>query len=119
MFVTFLQKVIPSKLVENNLVTKKSVSCISSKNFYMTDGTNRKETWWAFITTHVDQKELLKSPISIPASFDQAKEIAENFKILTSSPSSVLSTYNSISDEIISTFYHSTLGNKHFADNKK
>ena len=48
---------------------------------------------------------------SIPSKFDSSNDIFETFKILSSSPSSVFLSYNSISNEIVPTFYHKLVGN--------
>lgn len=78
----------------------------------------RFENWLEFVKNHEDQKDLLEQMDSIPKKMDVSNNASENIKFLSSSPSSVLLNFNSMSNEIVPSFFHSMIGNKLLGDDK-
>ena len=76
------------------------------------------DNWLEFVRNHEDQKDLMEHMDSISKKLDVSNDTSENFKFLSSSPSSVLLNFNSMSNEIVPSFFHSTIGNKLLGDKK-
>ena len=69
-------------------------------------------SWKDFIFGHPDKTELNLKMEDFPSLIPPGTSIDDGFQILESSPSSVLITFDPISNEIIPSFYHTSIGNE-------
>ena len=69
-------------------------------------------TWKDSIFSHPDKSELNLRMEDFPSLIPPGTFIDDGFQILESSPSSVLITFDPVSNEIVPSFYHTSVGNE-------
>ena len=74
-------------------------------------------SWNKFISQHPDRENLNSKMESVSNLIDSGDSGLDGFKALSSSPSTILLTYDRIPNQIIPSFFHSVLGNEILDEN--